>query len=61
MFLVKTIKRKYVTPIKRTRASSYIKRRVSGDFDGELEAKQVKMIGCHVPRAPVPERLARLP
>ena len=31
------------------------------NFDGELEAKQVKIIGCHVPRAPVPERLARLP
>ena len=28
------------------------------NFDGELESKQVKIIGCHVPRAPVPERLA---
>ena len=31
------------------------------NFDGELEAKLVKIIGCHVPRAPVPGRLARLP
>ena len=32
IFLVKMIKRKNVTPIKRTRASSYIKGRVSGEF-----------------------------
>ena len=31
-FLVKMIKRKNVTPIKRTSASSYIKGRVSGEF-----------------------------
>ena len=32
IFLVKMIKRKNVIPIKRTRASSYIKGRVSGEF-----------------------------
>ena len=32
-------KRKNITPIKRTRASSQIKWRVSENFDGELEAK----------------------
>ena len=32
IFLVKMIKIKNVTPIKRTRASSYIKGRVSGEF-----------------------------
>ena len=32
ILLVKMIKRKNVTPIKRTRASSYIKRRLSGEF-----------------------------
>ena len=31
------------------------------NFNGKLEAKQVKIIGCHVPHAPAPERLARLP
>ena len=31
------------------------------NFDDDLEAKYVKVIGCHVPRVPVPERLARLP
>ena len=31
------------------------------NFDGELEAKKVKIIGCYVHRASVPERLARLP
>ena len=26
-----------------------------------VEAKEAKIIGCHVPKAPVPKRLARLP
>ena len=38
-----------------------LKEECQENFDGELEAKKVKIIGCHVPRAPVPERLARLP
>ena len=31
------------------------------NFDGDLEAKYVKIIGCHVPRVPVPEWLDCLP
>ena len=50
--------KKNVAPIKRACASSQ-KKRKSGD--GELEAKYVKIIRCHVPRAQVPERLACLP
>ena len=30
-------------------------------FDGEVEVKLVKIIGCHVLRTPVPERLPRFP
>ena len=29
------------------------------NFNGELEGNKVKIIGCHVPQAPVPELLAR--
>ena len=36
-----------------------LKEEFQQNFDGELEAKKVKIIGCHVARAPVPERLAR--
>ena len=38
-----------------------LKEEPQDNFDGELETKQVKIIGYHVPRAPVPERFARLP
>ena len=38
-----------------------LKEECQENFDGELEAKSVKIIGCHVRRAQVPERLARLP
>ena len=31
------------------------------NFDGELEVKYVKIVGCHVPRTPVQEQLAHLP
>ena len=30
------------------------------NFDGEIEVKQVKIIGCHVPLVPVQERFAHL-
>ena len=30
------------------------------NFDGEIEVKQVKIIGCHVPLVPVPEQFAHL-
>ena len=38
-----------------------LKEECQENFDGELEGKKVEIIGCHVPRAPVPEQLARLP
>ena len=50
-------KRKNVTPIRRANASEECQE----NSDDELGAKQVKIIGCHVSRAPVPERIARLP
>ena len=31
------------------------------NFDGELEVKCVKIVGFHVPRTPLQERLAYLP
>ena len=34
--------------------------RLKENFKGELEAKQEKIIGFRVSRAPVPERLAQL-
>ena len=30
------------------------------NFDGEIEVKQVKIIGCHVPLVLVPEQFAHL-
>ena len=54
-------KRKNVTPIKIDVLLAKVKEECQENFDGELEAKQVKIIGCHVARMPVPERLARLP
>ena len=30
------------------------------NFDGEIEVKQVKIIGCHAPLVPVPEQFAHL-
>ena len=38
-----------------------LKEECQENFDGELEAKEIKIIGCHAPRAPVTERVARLP
>ena len=54
-------KRKNVTPIKEHVFLAILKEECQVNFDGELEVKQVKIIGCHVPRAPVPERLVCLP
>ena len=36
-----------------------LKEECQENFNGELEAKLVKIIGCHVPQALVPERLAK--
>ena len=38
-----------------------LKEEYQENFNGELEAKLMKIIGCCVPRVPVPEWLARLP
>ena len=54
-------KRKNVTPIKRALLLAKLKEGCHENFDGDLESKRVKIIGCHVPLAPVPERLVRLP
>ena len=54
-------KRKNVTPIKEQVLLAQLKEECQVNFDGELEAKKVKIIGYHFPRAPESERLARLP
>ena len=38
-----------------------LKEECQENSDGELEVKQVKIMGCYVHRAPLPERLAGLP
>ena len=38
-----------------------LKEEFQQNFDGELEVKKVKIIGCHATLAPVPELPAHLP
>ena len=61
IFSKNDFKRKNVTTLKENALLAKLKEECQENFHGELEAKQVKIIGCHVPRAPVPERLARFP